>query len=307
MKAFPLRSCLLLALCIPYMAPAVAEPKASDVELEKDLVFATIDGNALKYDMARPPEGEGPFPFIMCFHAGAWHLGDKKHYRDELREFAARGYVAVTVNYRFAPKYKWPAQLEDVQHALKYFRSRADELKIDPNRVGALGDDAGAHLALMLALTAAKEDRDPETPAPIQAAVSYFGPTDLRAWKEPNAWDAAKIFVAFQKNLARVMEDFVGGPDRSSPLYEAVSPVFHVSPGAPPILSIYGTDDPLVLPEHPKAFHEALRKAGVVEELMMVEGGVRHRLKINRISNARERMFEFFDEHLKGVEPKASR
>ena len=278
--------------------------KTDEVPIETDLVYATVDGIDLEYDIARPVEGEGPFPLIVCIHAGGWHLGDKKSYTKRyLQKLAARGYVAATVNYRMAPDYHWPAQIEDVQRALRHFRSRAPELNIDPNRVGAVGADAGGHLALMLGLLGAKEEKDtpPERSLRIQAVVNCFGGTDLREEIEVSAWVQTQLLIAFGKKLDKLFDDFVGSDDRSGQAYADASPITHVTPDAPPILSIYGSKDPIVDEAQPKAFHDALSKAGVEEELMIIEGAAHHLDSLNKNDDeADKRMFEFLDRHLKG-------
>ena len=109
---------LLLAMLMALVCATPAAHAAARVTLQKDLVYATVDGVDLLYDFAMPPEGNGPFPFVLCIHAGGWQLGNKKSYRDIVKELAGRGYTAATIEYRLTPKYKWPAQLDDVQRAL---------------------------------------------------------------------------------------------------------------------------------------------------------------------------------------------
>ena len=293
---------LFLAL---FPALVFATPTASAaprVTLLKDRVYATVDGADLLYDFAMPPEGQGPFPFVLCIHAGGWQLGNKKSYRDIARELAGRGYTAATIEYRLTPKHKWPAQLEDVQRAVDFFRANAAAHKIDPARIGVVGDDAGAHLALMLALTAAKEDAGKPVAQShrVQAVVNFFAPLDLREWRVNSAWVETKIRIGFMKSSEQIIEDLLGTRDRTAPIYAEVSPVSHVTAGAPPILTFIGTEDPLVPVAQAQTFHAALKQAGVEEELVMVEGQDHDRENINHDGKAFERMYAFFDKHLKG-------
>lgn len=296
-------------VCVAMAAGAWAQEDEDAVPagsgpIEKNLVFATVDGKPLQYDIARPQEGTGPFPLILCIHAGAWQLGDKKSFRRDLRKLGPRGYVAVTVNYRLAPAYRWPAQLEDVRTALRYFRSHAAEFNIDPARVAAVGDDSGGHLALMLALLGAKEEKDVpvEKSTRVQAVVNLFGPTDLREWRVTSAWVETKVRIAFFKSSEQVLQDFVGTLDRTAPIFAEVSPVSHVTPDAPPIMTIVGSEDPLITLDQPRAFHEALRKAGVKEELVIIEGADHDFYSIDKNGEATKKMFGFFDKCLKGAE-----
>lgn len=277
--------------------------KPPDIPFEKDLVYATVDKTDLKYDLAKPLEGAGPFPFVLCIHAGGWQLGDKKSFRDDIRELAARGYVAATINYRPSSKAKWPAQIEDVRSAVRYFREHAADLKIDPKRFGAVGDDAGGHLAMMLGLMGAEQEKDKpvEHSTRVQAIVNIFGPPDLREAKITSNWVAAKIFIGFGKSFEQLLADLTGTADRNAPAFYDLSPVAHVTPAAPPILTIIGTADPLITVEQITTFHEALKKAGTPEEVMVIENGEHDRKSFADDSGADERMFGFFDKHLKGA------
>ncbi|HUW61029.1 MAG TPA: alpha/beta hydrolase [Candidatus Bathyarchaeia archaeon] len=292
---------LFLALSTALVCAMPPARAAARVTLEKDRVYATVDGVDLRYDFAMPPEGNGPFPFVLCIHAGGWQLGNKKSYRDIVKELAGRGYVAVTIEYRRTPKHKWPAQLEDVQRAVDYFRANAAKYKIDPARIGVVGDDAGAHLALMLALTAAREDAGKPVAQShrVQAVVNFFAPLDLREWRVNSAWVETKIRIGFMKSSEQIVEDFLGTRDRTAPIYAEVSPVSHVTAGAPPILTFIGTEDPLVPVAQAQTFHDALEQAGVEEELVIVEGQDHDRENINHDDKAFERMYAFFDKHLK--------
>ncbi len=76
----------------------------------------------------------------------------------------------------------------------------------------------------------------------------------------------------------------------------------HVTADAPPIMTIVGNKDPLITLDQPKAFHEALRKAGVKEELVIIEGADHDFYSIDKDGEATKKMFGFFDTCLKGGE-----
>ncbi|MFX8554434.1 alpha/beta hydrolase, partial [Acinetobacter baumannii] len=73
---------------------------------------------------------------------------------------AERGYAVFAINYRLLKKEhnRYPAAITDVRAAIQFLRSHADELAIDPSRIGLMGDSAGAHLA---SLTALAQDEPP--------------------------------------------------------------------------------------------------------------------------------------------------
>src|SRR6185503_7193501 len=69
----------------------------------------------------------------------------------------------------------WPAQIADVQKALKYIRANARQFRIDPTRVASLGMSAGGHLATMVALR-----DDPTSPdGRVNTAINLDGEHDM--------------------------------------------------------------------------------------------------------------------------------
>src|SRR5512145_3560740 len=118
---------VLLLLCFGFgMAiaspwPASQEPGSRpQATIERDVTYGQADGVDLKLDMARPASGAGPFPVVLCIHGGAWQTGSKSGYAAVLPILVADGYAAVAVEYRFAPAFKYPAQLDDVRQAIRY-------------------------------------------------------------------------------------------------------------------------------------------------------------------------------------------
>src|SRR3954469_10829599 len=88
-------------------APARAADEAK-VTTANDLVYTKAGDTELKLDLARPAEGDGPFPAVLVIHGGGWARGDKASNRGAIAEFAKRGYVAISPQYRFAPKHPFP-------------------------------------------------------------------------------------------------------------------------------------------------------------------------------------------------------
>ena len=183
------------------------EPK---VTTENDVVYTKAGGTELKLDLARAAEGDGPFPVVLVIHGGGWRGGNKSDTRPALAEFARRGYVAVSPQYRFCPKETFPAQVHDVKAAVRWVKAHAKEYKVDPEHVGAVGFSAGG---------APRADARPDRPlrrprrrrargrAPtrrIQAVVNYFGPTDLAANDIPDPSPAP-------------WSDFLGGTAEEKP------------------------------------------------------------------------------------------
>jgi acetyl esterase/lipase len=161
-------------------APAVPD----DVVFEAGIEYANPDGQHLQLDMACPKKGEGPFPAIVCIHGGGFRAGNRESYDGQCIRLAEQGYVALTVTYRLAPKYPFPAAIHDVKAAVRWARANASKFKIDPARIGVMGGSAGGHLAQFLGVTGDVKEFEgdggnAETSSKVACVVNYYGPSDF--------------------------------------------------------------------------------------------------------------------------------
>ena len=249
------------------LGPAAAlAGQAEQIPIEQNIVYGKAAGVDLKLDLARPPAADGPFPLVICIHGGGWGAGSKVGYHGRIRELARDGYVAATVEYRFCPQFRFPAQIEDVKCAVRFLRAHAKDYKIDPTKVAALGDSAGGHLSLLLGLMDPADGLEgdggnPEQSSKVQAVVNYYGPTDFT------------LTSIWNPQAAAIVVNFLGTKDQSMPIVKQASPLTYVSKGDPPVLTFHGAQDTLVPVDHAKKLHEALAKAGVPEQLEIIPGG----------------------------------
>ncbi|MFN0171580.1 MAG: alpha/beta hydrolase fold domain-containing protein [Bryobacteraceae bacterium] len=253
--------------------------------VQRDLVYGQAGGVDLKLDFARPSEGSGPFPLVICIHGGAWRSGSKSGYAVALPLLVQHGYAAASLDYRLAPRYPFPAQIEDVRRAVRYLDQRAAGFKIDPNRLGAMGDSAGGHLALLLGLS------DPNDT--IRAVVNLYGPADLPRWKAGPEGEAALTMSS-----AKVLDTVFGTSDRASVTLRAASPIHQIGKARPAVLTLHGEADPVVKAEQAIWLHQALRTAGFQEKLVIVKGAS-HGLQGTDLANAIGEVTEFLAAHLK--------
>jgi len=113
---------------------------AGEIVFETDIEYSNPDEQHLKLNMARPKEGDGPFPAVVCIHGGGFRAGTRDGWNARCKKLAERGYVAVTVTYRLAPKYQFPAAVYYVKAAVRFLRANAQKYHIDPQRIGTMGD-----------------------------------------------------------------------------------------------------------------------------------------------------------------------
>lgn len=279
---------LIVGLLLLWAAPSPAQTKP---KIERDIVYRTVGTTDVKLDVARPTEGKGPFPVVLCVHGGAWRMGNKRDMHDWLDVLARQGYVAISVGYRLAPEHVFPAQIEDCKTAVRFVRANAERFGIDKNRVGVLGYSAGGHLVSLLGLTDAKAGFDgteyAKESSAVQAVVDYFGPKDLAAY--------AKDDTAQRSTLGPLL----GAKYTEKPaLHNAASPIQHVKKGSPPWLLFHGTKDWLVDIEQTRAFAKKLKDVDANVTFVEVPGEG-HGWTGATLRDTTRQTIEFFAAHLK--------
>jgi acetyl esterase/lipase len=284
-------------------AETTVPPRAAatvGVEFHRDLPYETIDGVPIKLDVAVPTAGDGPFPLILCIHGGAWRIGDKWKFNPMIEDLARHGYVAASINYRFAPRYKYPAQLDDTKAALLFLKQHARQFKIDVNKVGATGESSGAHLAMMMAFQAAEQKNVPPVKSTrLAAIVNYYGPVDLTNWSV-----APLVQFMWQRQFHERLEDsmlnFLGSNEKDGDPVKAASPINYVTKHAPPILTFHGTLDPMVPFHQAELLRDALKKNDVPEQLVPIENGLHGGWAPAAKRTADDEAIAWFDKYLKG-------
>ena len=224
--------------------------------LHTDVLYSP--GNERGYLDITVPDGDGPFPFVVGIHGGAWQGGEKEGMYPYAEILAEMGIAAVLPNYRLTGTDPHPAQQDDVLCALDWAAEHAAEYSLDPARVGVTGVSAGGHLTALVGLKATQATDAPYT---IRCMLPVCGPTDMAH------------FLADSPAIRPVLEALVGGPmEENAQATADVSPITHVHPGAPPCLATHGDIDSVV-PHNQSAFLvDALRAVGVEAQLILVPG-----------------------------------
>jgi acetyl esterase/lipase len=239
--------------------------------------YAAIPGiRPLELDLVLPPEGDEPVPVVVFLHGGGWRMGSRHSVgpayaaAGPFEQLARAGIAVASVDYRLSGEAVWPAQLHDAKAAVRWLRSRADELGIDPTRIAAWGESAGGHLAELLGLTTddAELEGDIGITGPssaVSAVVSWYGPSDVAA--------VASDLGADPDDGTTREAQLLGAPPTTVPgLAAQASPITHVSPDAPPFLLLHGAADRFVPCVQSERLHAALRDAGVDVEFDVYAG-----------------------------------
>jgi acetyl esterase/lipase len=283
----PYRPATIVVSCLFLCAAALAaEPK-----FESGIDYSSPDNQHLQLDLAQPAEGTGPFPAIVCIHGGGFRAGKREGWDAACKQLAARGYVAATITYRLAPKYQFPAAIEDCKAAVRWIRANAAKYHVDPNRIGVTGDSAGGHLTQFLAVTNNVHDFDgdqnPGLSSAVQCAAAFYGPCDFTK-SYGKSVDAAEVLPLF----------LGGNLEQQYRKHIIASPLYWVTPDAPPMLLLHGTEDKYVNYEQAILMRDRLKAAQVDVELLTLEGAG-HGFKGEDQKRAYSAMFDFFDKHLK--------
>ncbi len=229
------------------------------VETRNDIPFSKMAGETLLMD-AHIPDGKGPFAAVILVHGGGWSNGSKQanFIKPLFPVLDSSGLAWFSIDYRLSPKHQHPAAAEDVEQAIRYVKTHARELRVDPNRLALMGESAGGHLIALVAT-----HHQPDTG--VAAVVDFYGAFDLEA------------MIAAKKQVSKGFSDFLGVSDlseESRAIMRDASAATYVRPGLPPFLLIHGTADEAVPYEQSVNFCAQLKSAGDSCDLYTVPDGI---------------------------------
>jgi acetyl esterase/lipase len=214
-----------------------------------------------------------PRPTILLVHGGGWQIGDSTEWEREAVELVrVHGWTAVSLNYRLAPAATWPAQLHDARDALALLRGRAGELGIDVDRMGAIGDSAGGHLAALLGEPA------PGRPA-LRSVVTWSGVNDLTGLTQQASTGGCPMAgeCTYRALAKKVVEDLMAcTPARCPDEYALASPAAAVTPGHAATLAI-GSEGEQIDPRQAWVMDSALSRNRVPSRVHMLPGDLHAR------------------------------
>jgi acetyl esterase/lipase len=245
------------------LSGALTHAQASTAPTFPDVTYCTAGGMDLKMDVYLPASSQSTSasrPTVVYVHGGGWVSGDKRTGAGALdfSELLSRGYVVGSLNYRLAPQYKFPAQIEDVKCAIRSLRANSAKYHIDPEHIGAWGGSAGGHLVSLLGVADQSAGFDVgqylNQSSRVQAVVDYFGPSNLTSGDFANGTRQLILSVFGSQ------QGLVSG-----------SPVTYVTKDDPPFLIVQGEMDVTVPPHQSQELYYKLIKAGVPATLVMVK------------------------------------
>jgi alpha-L-fucosidase 2 len=229
----------------------------------RDIEYGQADGEKLLLD-AFVPEGKGLHPVVLIVHGGGWSSGDKLDMKFLFEPLSKAGFNWFSINYRLAPKHRWPGCLDDVNTAIRWVKSHAAEYKGDPDRIALAGYSSGGHLVCMAAAQASPETR-------VQAVVGFAAPTDMEADTERRG------------GLSQSLQNLFGRPkevdEEIRAILRKISPIHYVKAPLGPFLLIHGTEDKSVPYSQSINFQAKLRQEGIPCDLITIPGAP-HRITL---------------------------
>ena len=210
---------------------------------------------------------------MVAVHGGGWQIGNRQFYRYWGLFLARAGYAVFAVEYRLGKPGTYPAAVYDTKAAIQFVRAKAAEFDLDPDRIGVIGDSAGAHLASLVALagdqytSAYRDDANAAVPANVKCVIGFYGVYDMHAqWTHD---------LATRPN-DKIVEKFLGvSPMQNRRVYFDASPISYATADHNQIrfLLIHGTDDDIVdPPSQSGAFLTALTQSGFFVRRIIIPG-----------------------------------
>jgi len=205
------------------------------------------------------PEGERiKRPVLIFIHGGSWQYGDKSHQAVLLRPYLEQGILGVMINYRLAPQFTFPDQLEDGLLALRWVYENIERFGGDPDNLHLAGHSAGAHLSTLLALQSHRLREIGIPGTSLRSCVSLSGIYDLEG--------------TFEKNILNSVNDFIS----DTPFRKEASPIFLLGgreiPTSRFFLVVTGGDDLAGWLKQGQRFYDRLRSVGVPSRFLVLEG-----------------------------------
>lgn len=258
-------TCLFIVLLSTWCAVGQAgagEGKAARPQVEgatsrtpvgEGVVYKKVDGRELKLWIVKPADWKSTDqrPAVVFFHGGGgWVSGGPSQFNEQSRYLASRGMVCVQVQYRLLTKPNEPPTVccRDARTSMRWVRSHAKELGINPDRIAAGGGSAGGHLAAFVGMVQGMDDpADNLAVSPRASALALFNPVFDNG---PGGWGTARVGDRFPE----------------------FSPAHNVTPDDPPAIIFLGTQDKLIPVKTVEGFKDSLRKAGARCEAHFYEG-----------------------------------
>lgn len=285
------------------LAAALLAPLGAS-QTHPNLTYATVGPVDLKLDLYIPATGSAPYPVLIWIHGGGWSGGSKAPIPGPCTKALSQGFAIAALNYRltsqgalFAPEpVTFPAQIHDIKGAVRWLRANAATYQLDPDRFASHGSSAGGHLSALLATSGGVAVLEGNVggnlgfSSRVQAAVDFFGPTDLLAMNDDvttppgsvvdhDAFNSPESALIGWNQPGQGLGDIKANLTNPNPPYPALvqllaqaNPITWVDASDPPMFIAHGTNDATVPRQQSLRLSAALIAANVPQDCRIVPG-----------------------------------
>jgi acetyl esterase/lipase len=198
---------------------------------------------------------------IICPGGGYVRLSTQREGVQYANWLSSLGVTTFVLKYRMK-EFGHPAPLQDVLRAVRLVRSRADEFKINPDRIGVMGSSAGGHLAASAGtLFANAAGKTGDSLDAVNARPDFL----ILMYPVITLDGSAATHLGSRRSLL--------GENPTPELMQLLSPEKQVTKDTPPTLLIHTQEDKTVAVENSILFYQALTRAGVPAEMYLFEHG----------------------------------
>lgn len=293
-----------------------SKPEKHGLECIKDVPYTETNQRHHLLDIYRPAPTTGaadaqsePLPIVLYLHGGGFRILSKDSHWMMALAFARRGCIVFNINYRLAPKHRFPAAIEDACAAYEWVVANAAKYGGDPSRIALAGESAGGNLVASLALASSYKRPEPYArrvwdtgvqPKVVMPACGLHQVTDpnrfLRRWP--------KMGKLADDRVVEVTDAYLGSADHGDAIALA-DPLVHFESGETPHRPLpafflgCGTADPLI--DDTRRLAAALRTLGAHAEDRYYEGEPHAFHAAVLTTNAKRfwgHTYRFLDQHL---------
>ncbi len=241
----------LLIFALLFFVLTITSNTFAKTKPDKIIEYKKVGDVKLTLHIFNPPKHQttDKRPAIVFFFGGGWNGGSPSHFYRQSQYLASRGMVAICADYRTRNRHKTPPStcIKDGKSAMRWVRSHANELGIDPNQLAAGGGSAGGHVAA------------------ATGTVKGFNEEgeDISVSCRPNALLLFNPVIDNSKNGY--------GYNRVKKYWKEFSPMHNIDKKTPPTVIFQGTKDKLIPVATVKEYQKFMEKAGVRCDLHLYE------------------------------------
>ena len=300
-------SAVLLSGSVLCVSTAQPGPQTTGMKVERNVPYVEKGHPNQVLDLFLPEKpSDKPLPLMIWIHGGAWMGGNQAN--PPVLYLMKKGFAVASIQYRMSGDAQWPAQAHDCKAAIRFLRANAEKYNLDPNHFGVGGDSAGGHLAAFVGTSGDVKEMEgdlghPDVSSRVQAAVDWFGPTDLLLMGQQSGPNSVEQHDDANSPESRLLG---GQVQEKRDLAKTANPLTYIDKSDPPFLIMHGDNDQIVPLAQSVILAKALIDAGV-EVTMQTIPGAMHEGPEFHTPESQRLIEEFLSRKLKAADNQAEK